>query len=172
MLAPSKESYDKPRQRIKKQRYYNLADKGPSSQSYGFSSSRVWMWELDHKEGWALKNWCFQIVVLEKTLESPLDSKEIKELLQQEINPEYSLEGPWFDSWVGKLRWRRDRLPTPVLLGFPDSSVGKESTCNAEDPGSIPGLGRSVGEGIGYPLQYSWASLVAQNPPATWEIWV
>ena len=60
-------------------------------------------------------------------------------------------------------------------MGFPDSSVGKESTCNAEDPGSIPVLGRSAGEGIGYPLQYSWASLVAQlvkNPPAMWETWV
>ena len=61
----------------KKQRHY-FANKGPSSQSYGFSSSHVWMWELDHKEGWVLKNWCFQTVVLEKTLESPLDSKEIK----------------------------------------------------------------------------------------------
>ena len=53
-------------------------------------------------------------------------------------------------------------LPTHPLQGFPDSSVGKESSCNAGDPGSIPGLGRSPGEGIGYPLQYSWASLVAQ----------
>ena len=56
----------------------DLADKGPYSQSYGFSSSHVWMWELDHKEGWVLKNWCFQTVVLEKTLESPVDSKELK----------------------------------------------------------------------------------------------
>ena len=59
--------------------------------------------------------------------------------------------------------------------GFPDSAVGKESTCNAGDPGSIPGLGRSTGEGVGYPLQYSWASLVAQlvkNPPAKSETWV
>ena len=58
---------------------------------------------------------------------------------------------------------------------FPDSSVGKESACNAGDPDSIPGLGRSAGEGIDYPLQYSWASLVAQlvkNPPAVWETWV
>ena len=54
------------------------ADKGPSSQSYGFPSGRVWMWELDHKESWALNNWCFWTVVLEKTLESPLDSKEIQ----------------------------------------------------------------------------------------------
>ena len=60
-------------------------------------------------------------------------------------------------------------------MGFPHSSVGKESTCNAEDPSSIPGLGRSSGEGIGYPLQYSWASLVAQqvkNLPAMRETWV
>ena len=59
--------------------------------------------------------------------------------------------------------------------GFPDSSVAKESTCNAGDPGSIPGSGRSAGEEIGYPLQYSWVSLVAQlvkNPPAMWETWV
>ena len=59
--------------------------------------------------------------------------------------------------------------------GIPDSSVGKESACNAGDPGSIPRLGRSAREGIGYPLQYSWASLVAQlvkNPPAMWETWV
>ena len=76
-LAPWKESYDKPRQRIKKQRHY-FADKAPSNQSYGFSSSLVWMWELGHKESWAPKNWCLQTVVLEKTLESPLDSKEIQ----------------------------------------------------------------------------------------------
>ena len=60
-------------------------------------------------------------------------------------------------------------------MGLPDSSVGKESACNAGDPGSIPGLGRSSGEGIGYPLQYSWASLLAQlvkNPPAMQETWV
>ena len=69
-------SYDQPRQHIKKQRQY-FANKGPSSQSYGLSSSHVWMWELDYKESWVLKNWCFQTVGLEKTLESPLDSKEI-----------------------------------------------------------------------------------------------
>ena len=77
MLAPRKKSYDKPRQDIKKQRHY-FANKGPYSQSYGFSSSHVWMWELDPKEGWVPKNWCFQTVVLEKTSESPLDCKEIQ----------------------------------------------------------------------------------------------
>ena len=71
MLAPWKQSYDRSRQHIKKQRYY-LADKGVSSQSYGFSSSHVWMWEFDYKESWASKNWCFWTVILEKTLESPL----------------------------------------------------------------------------------------------------
>ena len=71
------ESYDKSRQHIKKQRHH-FADKGSYTQSYDFSSSHVWMWELDHKEDWALKNWCFCTVVLEKTPESPLDSKEIK----------------------------------------------------------------------------------------------
>ena len=76
-LAPWKKSYDQPRYHIKKQRYY-FANKGRSSQSYGFSSSQVWMWELDHKESWALKNLWFWTMALEKTLESPLDCKEIK----------------------------------------------------------------------------------------------
>ena len=62
---------------------------------------------------------------------------------------------PRFDSWVGKIPWRRDRLPTPVSLGFPGGSGGKESTCNVGDLGSIPGFGRSPGEWNGYPLQYS-----------------
>ena len=77
MLAPWKKSYDKPRRHTKEQRYH-FANKGPSSQSYGFSSSQVWMWKLDHKENWALKNWCFWIVVLKKSLKSPLECKDIK----------------------------------------------------------------------------------------------
>ena len=72
---------------------YGVSKKGLYSQSYGFSSSPVWIWELGHKEGWAPKNWYFQIVVLEKTLESPLDRQEIKPVNPKEINPEYSLEG-------------------------------------------------------------------------------
>ena len=75
--APWKKSYDKPRQYVKKQRHH-LANKGPYNQSYGFSSSHVQMRELDNKESWEPKNWCFQTVVLEKILNSPLDSKEIK----------------------------------------------------------------------------------------------
>ena len=73
-FTPWKESYDQHRQHIKKQRHY-FVNKGPSSQGYGFSSGHVWMWELDYKESWVPKNWCFWTIVLEKTLESPLDSK-------------------------------------------------------------------------------------------------
>ena len=62
---------------------------------------------------------------------------------------------PWFNSWVRKIHWRRDRLPTPVSLGFPCDSAAKESSCNVGDLGLTPGLGRSPGEGKGYPLQYS-----------------
>ena len=91
MHAPWKKSYDKPRQCVKKQRYY-FANKNPYSQSFGFSSSHVWMWELDHK-GWELKNWwvlknrCFQTVVLEKTLECPLECMETKPVNPKENQP-------------------------------------------------------------------------------------
>ena len=77
MLAPRKKSCDKPRQHIKKQRHY-FANKDLDRPSYGFSSNHAWLWELDHNDGWVLKNWCFWTVVLEKTLEGPLDSKEVK----------------------------------------------------------------------------------------------
>ena len=111
-------SHDQPRQHIKKQRCY-FANKGPSSQGYGFSSSHVWMWELDHKEGWVLKNWYFWTVVLEKTLESPLDCKEIQSILK-EISPEYSLEGLMLKlklQCFGHLMWRVDWLEKTVMLG-------------------------------------------------------
>ena len=115
MLTPWKKSYDQPRQHIKEQRCY-FANKGPSSQSYGFSSSHVWMCELDHKESWASKNWCFWTVVLEKTLESPLDSKEIL----KEIRPEYSLEGLMLKLKLqnfGHLIQRTDSLEKTMVLG-------------------------------------------------------
>ena len=77
MLAPWKKSYDQPGQHIKKQRHY-FTNKDPSSQTYGFSSSHEWMWELYNKESWRLKNWCFWTVVLEKILERSLEYKKIK----------------------------------------------------------------------------------------------
>ena len=119
MLAPWKKSCDVPRQHIKKQRCY-FADKGPSSQSCGFSSSPVWLWELYHKEGWALKNWCFWTVVLKKTLESPLECKGIKPVNPKGINPEYSLEGLMLRQKLqhfGHLMPRADSLWKPLRLG-------------------------------------------------------
>ena len=117
MLAPWKKSYDK--QHIKKQRHY-FANKGPSSQSCGFPSSHVWMWELDHKEGWAMKNRCFQTVVLEKTLESPLDCKEIKPVNPKGNQPwifigrtDAEAEAPIF----GHLMKRGDSLEKTQMLG-------------------------------------------------------
>ena len=107
MLAQWKEIYDKPRQCVKKQRRH-LADKNPYSQSYGFSNSHVQMWELVHKEGWALKNWCFWIVVLEKTLESPLDCKEVKP-----VNPKGNQ--PWI--FIG----RTDAEAEAAVLQPPDA---------------------------------------------------
>ena len=90
-LTPWKKNYDQPRQHIKKHRHY-FANKSLSSQSYGFSRSHVWTWELDYKESWEPKNWCFWTVVLVKTLESPLDCKELISILK-EISPQYWLEG-------------------------------------------------------------------------------
>ena len=117
MLAPWKKSCDQPRQHIKKQRHY-FADKGLSNQSYGFSSGHVWMWELDCEESWAPKNWCFWAVVLEKTLESPMDCKEI-----QPVHPKGD------QSWIfigrtdakaeaqyfGHLMWKADSLEKTLM---------------------------------------------------------
>ena len=110
--------YEKPRQCIKKQRHY-FANKGPSSQSYGFSSNHVWMWGLDHRESWALKNWCFWTVVLEKTLESPLDTRRSNQSILKEISPEYSLEGLMLKiklQYFGHLMWT-DLLEKTLMLG-------------------------------------------------------
>ena len=116
MLTLWKESYDQPRQHIKKQRHY-FANKGPSSQGYGFSSSHVWMWELEYKESWVQKNWCFWTVVLEKTLESPLDCNRS---ILEEIGPEYSLEGLMLKLKLqsfGHLMRRADSFEKTLMLG-------------------------------------------------------
>ena len=106
MFTPWKESYDQPRQHIKKQRHY-FVNKCPSSQGYGFSSGPVRMWELDYKESWVQKNWCFWTVVLEKTLERPLDCKEI-----QLVHPRGD------QSWV--FIGRTDVEAETPMLGPPD----------------------------------------------------
>ena len=201
-----------------------FANKGQSSQSYGFSSSHVWMWELNYKKGWALKNWCFWTVVLEKTVKSPLDCKEIQPVHPKgnqswifirgtDVEAEAPILWPpdvknwliWKDPDAGK-DWRQEEkgmtedemvgwyhwlnghkfekvprvgdgqgslaccspwgcknLDTTERLnwterGFPGVSIVKNPPANARDAGdldSIPGSGRSPGEGNGNPLQYS-----------------
>ena len=138
-----KKSYDKPKQCIKMHRHH-FANKGLCSQSYGFSSSCRWMWELDHKEDWVLKTWCFWIVVLEKTLESSLDSKKIKA-----VNPKRNqswmfmgktdaeVEAPilWpsdAKSWHWKRCWCWERLKTG-RKGTAEETVGCHHRLNGHD---------------------------------------
>ena len=119
MLTPWKKSYNQPRQFIKKQRHY-FANKGPSSQGYGFSSSRVWMWELDYKESWVVKNWCFWTVVLEKTLENPLDFKEIQPVHPKGVQSGCSLEGLMLKlklQYFSHLMRRSDSSEKTLMLG-------------------------------------------------------
>ena len=107
-----------PRQCIKKQRHY-FADKDLSSKGYGFSSSHAWMWELDHEESRVPRNWYFWTVVLEKTLQSPLNCKEIQPVLK-ESSPEYSLEGLMLKlklQYCGHLIQRTDSLEKTLILG-------------------------------------------------------
>ena len=114
-LAPWKKSYDHPRQHIKKQRHY-FDNKSPYSQSCGFSSSHVWMWELEYKESWVLKNWCFWTVVLEKALESPLDCKET-----QPVHPKGN------ESWI--FTGRTDVEAETPIVWPPDAKnwlIGKD----------------------------------------------
>ena len=122
MLAPWKVSYDKPRQHIEKNRHH-FANKGPSSQSYGLSSSHVWKWELDHKEGWAPKNWCFWTVVLEKTLGSPLDCTDIKRVHPKGNQPWISIgrtdaEAEALILWPPDVKTQRNRVEREVGGGI------------------------------------------------------
>ena len=115
LMLFGKKRYDKPRQCFKEQRHH-FANKSPSGQSYGFSSSHVWMWKMYHKEGWVPKKWHFRTVVLEKTLASPLDSKEIKPVNPKGNQPEYSLEALKLQ-YLGHLIQRADSLEKTLMLG-------------------------------------------------------
>ena len=119
-------SADKSKNKYSKQTHFT--NKGPYSQSYGFSSNHIPMWELDHKEGWEPKNWCFWTMVLEKTLERPLDCKEIKPVNPKGNKPEYSLEGlmlklklQWFGHLMSKdpdaeKDWRQQEKETTEIV--------------------------------------------------------
>ena len=128
--TPWKESYGQPRQHIKKQRHY-FSDKGPSSQGYHvwmYGCNHVWMWELDYKESWVPKNWCFWTVVLEKTLASSLDCKEFQPVHHKEISPEYSLEGLILKlklQYFGQLMERADSFEKTLMLGKIKGRMGR-----------------------------------------------
>ena len=118
MLAPWKKNSDQPKQHIKKQRHY-FANKGPSSQSCGFSSSHVWMWELDYKKSWAPKNWCFWTVVLEKT-PAYWTARRSNQSILKEISPEYLLEGLMLKlklQYFGHLMQKTDSFEKTLMLG-------------------------------------------------------
>ena len=157
MFRDSKESYDQPRQHIKMQRYY-FVNKGPSSQGYGFSSGHVWMWELDYKESWAPKNWCFWTVLLEKILESPLDYKKIQPVHPKgdqswvfigrtDVEAETPVLWPpdvkswliWKDPDAGK-DWRREEKGTTE-----DEMIGWYHRLNGHGCGWTPGAGDGQG---------------------------
>ena len=119
MPAPWKKSYDRPRQHIKEQRHYP-ASKGPSSQSHGFSSSHVWMWELDHKKSWVLRNWCFELWCWRRLLRVPWTARRFNQSILKEISPAYSLEGLMMKLKVqcfGHLMQRTDSLGKTLMLG-------------------------------------------------------
>ena len=143
-LASWKKSYDQPRQLIKKQRHY-FVNKGPTSQSYGFSSSHVWMRELDYKERWAPKNWCFWTVVLERTLGSLLDCEEI-----QPVNP----KGNQFWMFIGRTDAEAE---TPILWPPHAKTDSLEKTLmlgKTEAGGEVDGRGWDGC--MASPTQWTW----------------
>ena len=142
--VPWKESYDKPRWHIIKQRHH-LVDKGSYSQSFGFSSNHIWMWEVDYKKGWAPKNWCFQIVVLEKTLESALDSKEIKPVNSKGNQPWVFIERTDAKAET-PIFWPPDAKNWPILK---DPDAGKD--LGLEEQGSRGWDSRTAS-----PTQWTW----------------
>ena len=118
MLAPWKKSDDQPRQHIKKQRHY-FVNKGPSSQGYGFSSSHAWMWELDYKESWAPKYWCFELWCWKRLLRVPWTARRSIQSILKEISPEYSLEGLMLKlklQYFGHLMRRADSFEKTLML--------------------------------------------------------
>ena len=172
MLPPWKKSYEKPRQCIKKQRHH-FADKGPYSQSYGFSSSHVWMWELNYKQGWVLKNWCFPIVVLKKILESPLDSKEIKPVTPKRNQlwifigkTGAEAEAPIFclpekNSWLWKRPWSPEDWGQEEKGATEDEMVGWHHWLNGHELHS----GRQWRTGNHGVLQFMGSQRVGQDLP-------
>ena len=155
-LAPWKESYDQPRQRIKKQKCY-FANKGLFSEGYGFSSHHVWLWELDYEESRALNNWYFWSVVLEKTPESPWTARRSNQSILKEISPRCLLEGLMLKlklQYFGHLMWRTDSSEKTLMLGkiecrkrrmTEDEMVGWHHWLNGHKFEQTPGVGDGQG---------------------------
>ena len=119
MLTPWKESYDQPRQHIKKHRHY-FANKGLSSQSYGFSSGHVWMWELDYKENWVPKNWCFELWCWRRLLTAPWFARRSNQSILKLISPGCSLERLMLKlklQYFGHLIQRANSMEKTLMLG-------------------------------------------------------
>ena len=134
MLTPWEKSYEQPRQLMKKQRHY-FANKGPSSQNNGFSSSHVRMWELDYKESWLLKNWCFELWCCRRLFRVLWTARMSKQSILKEISPEYSLEELMLKSqYFGHLMWRTDSLEKTLMRER--LKVGGEGTIEDEMVGS------------------------------------
>ena len=128
MLDPWKKSYDQPIQRIKKQRHYP-AKKDLSSQSYGFSSSHVWMWKLDYKQSWAPKNDAFELWCWRKLLRVPWTARRSKQSILKEISPKYSLEQAMLKiklQYFGHLMWRTDTFEKTLILGNTEGGRRRE----------------------------------------------
>ena len=152
MFAPWKNSYDQPRQHIKKQRYY-FANRDPSSHSYGFSSSHVWMWELYYKESWVLNSWCFWTVVLGRLLRVPWTARRSNQSILKEISPECSLEGLILKlklQYFGHLIQRADSFEKTLMLGKIESRR-RRMRLRAEDE-MVGWHHRLNGHGFGWTL--------------------
>ena len=157
MIASWQENYDKPRQCVEKQRHYP-ADKGLYSQGYGLPSGHIWFWELERKEGWAPENWWFRTLVLEKTFESPLDSKKIKPVSPKGNQPwiligrtEAEAEAPVFSSpdansrLIGQVLDSGQDWAQKEKRVSEDEMAGWHHWCNGHELEQIPGDGEGQG---------------------------
>ena len=174
MLAPWKKSYDKSRQHIEKQRHY-FASKSSSSQSYNFSSSHVWMWELDHKESWVLKNWCFWTVVFENTLESPLDCKEIK-LVSPKGNQPWIFIGRTDAEASASIVWSPD-VKSRLIGKDPDAGKdwgqeekGETENELADDITDLMGINLGKLQEMVRDRETCWSACGHQESDMTWQL--
>ena len=156
VLKPGSEIFFVPKQHIKSQKHH-FANRGLSSQSYGFSSSHIWMWEMDYKEGWVLKKWCFWTVMLEKTLEHPLDSKEITPV-KPKGNQSLVFIGRTNAEAEAPVLWPPD-VKSQITRKDPDA--GKDGRQEEE--------GATEGEMVGWHHQLNWHEFKQAPRGSEWQ---